>query len=131
MSQNKYHKNCVCGKNPSEQLLHYKPMLKTILKLPSKQRAEIYKKASPCFIRFISECGLNILKGNIPLKNRQYKKLKPHKRMLLVLSKKNLSLKSKKEALTRNKGGALPVLIPIILSALSSFAGQAIAKAVT
>lgn len=131
MSHNNKHENCVCHRDPAERFRYYMPTLKAILKVPQTERGKIYKKATPCFMRFISECGLNILKGNIPLKDTQYKKLKPHKRMLLMLSKKNLSLKAKKEALAKNKGGALPALIPILLSALSGFAGQALAKIVT
>lgn len=130
MFPNKTHKNCVCNKSPGERIDYYIPALKAILKIPPNERAKIYKKATPCFMKFISECGLNILKGNIPLKEKQYEKLKPHKRMLLLLSKKNLSLKNKKAELVKKKGSGLFALIPILLSALSGFAGQALAKSV-
>jgi hypothetical protein len=71
-----------------------------------------------------------VLKGNLKLSNGQYKALKPYKNSLLKSSEPLTTLKEKKAALLKKKGGALPLLIPIVLSALGSFAGKALAEAV-
>jgi hypothetical protein len=81
-------------------------------------------------ITLLAECGLNVLKGNMNLTDDQYASLKPHRRMLLKVSGIKTTLKDRRQALANKKGGFLPVILPIILSALSGFAGQAVSKAV-
>jgi hypothetical protein len=131
MSQNKKclaGKECVCKQAVMKRFQQYYPLLKDLRN--NKKRKEILKRAPPCFVRLISECGLNILKGNIKLPEAQYKKLKPHKRLLLSLSKPIISMKQKKALLVKKKGGFLPIVLPFLLSAISGFTGQALAKSV-
>lgn len=121
-------KNCWCLKSIQERLLHYHPELKLLNEASPKRRTEILRNATPCLVRLLCESGLNVLKGNINLKDDQYEKLKPHKRLLLFVSKPAISLKQRREALTKKKGGFLPVILPTLLSAIAGFAGQTLAR---
>lgn len=124
----KHSKNCVCNKPVKDRFEHFMPVLQHISKADPIELKDIIKAASPCLIRLISELGLNILKGTIKLPCRQYKKLRPHKRLLVCLSKPGFSVDKHRNALLKKRGGFLPTILPFILSALSGFAGQALAK---
>lgn len=121
---------CVCEKNVHERFEHFKPVLEKYGEGNLKEKKKILKKAPSCLVRLFSECGHNILKGNVKLPDAQYKKLKPHKRLLLLMSNPSKSLKEKKFALLKKKGGFIQVVLPYLLTALSGFAGQALAKSV-
>jgi hypothetical protein len=123
-------KKCVCKKPVKKRLLHFLPILTQLRKSDAGKRREILKAASPCLVHLISECGHNILKGNLCLPEDQYKNLKPHKRLMLLMSKPTLSIKLRRDALLKKKGGFLPVILPFLLSAISGFAGQALAKSI-
>lgn len=121
--------SCMCDKEIHERIENYLPILHQMSVSSVKERLKILEKAPPCVIKLLCEGGLNILKGNIKLKTHQYKKLKPHKRLLLTISKPSISLKQRRTVLGQKKGGVLPVVIPILLSVLASLAGRAVAKA--
>jgi hypothetical protein len=118
----------VCTVELKERLNEFIPLLKKLSAADKKERATIILKAPTCFIRFLCECGLNVLKGNLKLSDDQYQKLRPHRRLLLFLSTPSLSFKVRRRAFLRKKGGFLPVVAPVLLSALSGFVGQAAAK---
>jgi hypothetical protein len=121
---------CWCKRNVQDRFNHYRTELEELSKASPIQRMAILKKAPPCLIRLLSECGLNVLKGHVKLSPSQYAHLRPHRRVLLDISRPAVSLRTRREALGRKRGGFLPVILPILLSALSGFAGQAVAKAV-
>jgi len=74
-------------------------------------------------IASIAECILNVLNGNIPLKKEEKKKMKRYKNVMRrVVDKKNNM--SKKKTLLIQKGGFLPLILPLALSALSSVASM-------
>lgn len=124
-------KSCICGQQIVKRVKHFLPLLKKLKTAKTKERKAILKSASPCLVRLVSECGYNILKGNVQLPNAQYKKLKPYKRLMLFLSKPKVSIADKKEALVKKQGGAFPaVVLPLLLSAISGFAGEALAKSI-
>jgi len=60
----------------------------------------------------------NVLRKNIPLKNKEKKSLKKYKKTLLMYMKPKVSRKKKRQIISQS-GGFLPILIPII-SAFSS-----------
>ena len=123
--------SCECkGKSYKELFVHFEPQLKAFQHADLKRRKEILRQASPCLIQFICEIGLNILKDNIKLPERQYETLKPHKRMLLRLCAKGKLLKGRRKILIRAIGGFLPKVLPAILSAISGFSGHALANSV-
>lgn len=108
--------------------MHFKPVLEKYGEGNLKTKKTILKKAPSCMVRLLSECGHNVLKGNVKLPEAQYKKLKPHKRLLLLMSNPSKTLKEKKLALLKKKGGFIQVVLPYLLTALSGFAGQTLAK---
>ena len=71
-------------------------------------------------IRSIAECALNLLKNRIRLNSSQKRKLKRHKETLRYIAKKNTNIKKKKRAL-QQRGGFLTSLLPLAISALTSF----------
>jgi hypothetical protein len=122
-------KGCACkGKSIKEHFDHFEPILRAYERAGRREREQLLKNVPFCFVQLMAETGLNILKGNLKLPKSQYAHLRPHKRLLLSLSKHGISLKKKKELLVKKKGGFLPVLAPILLSALSGLAGQALGK---
>ena len=61
----------------------------------------------------IGKVALNLLKGNIIVPSSSFKRLKPHKSKLLYLTRKEPSLKQKKEVLNQ-KGGFFPAFAAVI-----------------
>ena len=124
-------KVCWCKKDLVERFQHYESNLQEMSMADNTRRISLLQEASPCLIQLLSECGLNVLKGNLKLTDDQYDRLKPHRRMLLKVSKSKSSVEARRSILTKKKrGGFLPIILPIILSALSGFAGQAVSKAI-
>lgn len=123
-------KSCWCNKPLNDRLTHYQEQLQQLETATPKERVQLLRAAKPCFVRLLCESGVNVLKGNIRLPDDQYQKLKPHRKLLLYVSKRQNSLKQRQKALVAKKGGFLPVILPVLLSAISGFAGQAISRAV-
>jgi hypothetical protein len=108
----------------SQRVKNYLPTLRRIHRLNEKTRREYVKKCDKGFLDCLSECALNIIKGNVPLNERQMKTLRREKNNLRQLSMKKTSLKKKRRIV--QKGGFLGALIPPILSVLGGlFAGNA------
>ena len=84
-----------------------------------KKRSLLLDYASNGDIAAISEVIFNLLKGIIPLNDKQRRTLRKYQRVLRAISKKTLSYKTKRHIL-KQEGGFLPTLIPIALSVLSS-----------
>ena len=65
-----------------------------------------------------------------PLSTKLFKKLRKYHKQIFIFLRDTSSLSAKKSALLKGKqhGGFLPLLIAPLLSLLSSFAGEAIAK---
>lgn len=84
----------------------------------AQKRKDILRHCSPDFLQALSEVALNLLKGNIPLSQRQYKTLKSKKKIIRLLGHRKTSLKQKRQALMTQSGGfILPLLaaaIPIL-----------------
>lgn len=102
----------------------YLPVLRRIHRLGEKTRREYVRKCDKEFLDCLCECAKNVIKGNVPLNDRQLKTLRREKNNLRKLSIKKTSLKKKRQIL--QKGGFLGALIPPILSVLGGlFAGNA------
>ena len=85
----------------------------------AKRRNLIIDLANADEIKAVAECILNVLLGNITLTNKQVKKLKRHKKYMRLVAQKSFP-SQKKKAILKQKGGFLPTLIPLALSALGS-----------
>lgn len=74
------------------------------------------------FIKCLSDCSCNILKGNVVLTKKQKMSLRKKKTPLRKLASAKTSMKSKKNIV--QKGGFLSVLLPPIISVLGGLLGD-------
>jgi hypothetical protein len=108
----------------SQRVRKYLPTLRRIHRLSEKNRRACVEKCDRGFLDCLSECAKNVIKGNVPMNDRQLKSLRREKKNLRQLSLKKTSLKKKRKIL--QKGGFLGALIPPILSVLGGLiAGNA------
>jgi hypothetical protein len=113
-------KNCPC-KIPSTkartQILL--PHLKHVLRGTRTVKAEKLKNAPNCIIKYASDCAGALLKKHIHVPPENLKKLRKHRNALHFLAKKKPSIKKKRSKLIEQNGAGLPLLIPILTSAIS------------
>jgi len=101
----------------SERTKKYFSILKRIRRLGEKGKKEYIRKCEKEFVNCLSECAKNVIKGNVPLSNRQKASLRRERNNLRALSVKKTSLKKKRRIL--QKGGFLTALLPPVLSVLT------------
>ena len=78
--------------------------------------------ASTDFVNTLCEIALNVLNGNIPLSDKQYRQLKKKKSAIRLVADKKVGLVKKKKAINQTGGFLLPLLgaaIPFIASLIS------------
>lgn len=100
--------------------------IKVLSKANKQQQKAILQAANKELIECLCECALNIVNGNVPLKNSDLQKLQKHKSRLRGLSDPSIKIKEKR-ILLQQKGGFLPILLAPILS----LAGQLLANSIT
>ena len=105
------------------------PVLLALTKGDPSVRKAILRGADKELLRCISECALNILNGNVPLKPAERKALKKHKNKLRRIVDKKTSLKKKQKIV--QSGGFLPLLLGPLLSVIAPLAGKAIVHAIS
>ena len=89
------------------------------------QKRALLRTANNSQIESLCEICLNILHGNVPV---NVQKLKKYKNFLRMLARKTTSLKRKKQMLVNQSGGFLPLIAPVIVSALGGILGRVIGK---
>jgi hypothetical protein len=95
--------------------------IRALSNLNYEQRLALLKVADKKVIEAICECVINTLRGNVPLKPCEKKKLSKHKKILRVLGIKKGNWKSKKRAILQTGGAFLPALLaPLVGGLLSS-----------
>lgn len=92
---------------------------------PQKLRKDLLRKVPSSCIKAICECVLNLLRGNIPISEHQKSCLKKHKHTLRQLADRKSSLYTKRKLLVQ-KGGFLQLLLPSIVSVVSSLIQDAV-----
>lgn len=98
-------------------------ILRALCHLTNEQRLAVLRKADLKLVKCICECALNILRGNIPLKQPHKQRLKRYACLLRRLTDKNNSWKNKKRLIIQ-RGGFLPlILAPILSTVLSRLIG--------
>ena len=86
---------------------------------PPKLRKAILANSKSEVVKTLSECSLNLLRGNVKLTPCKKKKLQKHRVHLRKLADKRVSLTSKKKAIVQQGGFLLPLLgavLPTIAS---------------
>lgn len=81
-------KNCPCKNNCKNRTRKFIPEIKKFLKLKKNMRCEYLQKCSECFMKFIADIATAVLHSDVKLPQEQYKKLKKHKNLLLLMAKK-------------------------------------------
>ena len=102
----------------SKRVKKFLLVLKRITKLGNKAKRDCIRKCKKDFLDCISECAKNILKGNVPLTDRQKTGLHRRRNDLRALSMKKTSLRKKRRILQH--GGFLTAPLPPVLGILSS-----------
>lgn len=103
------------------------PILRKLTKTRSKMKRKKILESCPLHVfDTISDISDNILKGNISLSAKQYKKLKPYKKIVRKLGKKTSS-KNKKQIVIQN-GGALPALLLPAVTILADIISRKLIK---
>ena len=82
----------------------------------------------PDIIQLLSTCALNVLKGNLTIKNNHKEKLRRHRKSLHTLSKKTTPL-SKKRKLLQTGGRLVKKLVEAVAEEVAESIGEALASA--
>lgn len=110
----------------SARLRKHLPLLKMLHKATPKQRLLILQSASDELILTLCEVALNILYGTIPIRPKDYRKLKKRRAEIKLVADKKISLSAKKRVLNQKGGFLLPLLsvaVPFISSLIASKTG--------
>ncbi len=90
-------------------------------------RKVLLEKASKDVIKLLSNCALNMIKGEMLLTEKEKEALRPHKKKVERLASKRVSIKKKKQIL--QSGGFLPpFLFPILAAIGGNIAGAVMRK---
>jgi hypothetical protein len=92
-------------------------ILQTLQQTRPRERATILEGVDSDIIRALCDMCLNVLRGNVPLTTSQMQRLKRHKQTLRSMATRRIPLITKRK-LIRQRGGFLPLLLPIIASAV-------------
>lgn len=95
-------------------------VLKALHRAKPGVRKSLLKNCTCDLVRCIVECAHNTLKGNVPLKPQQHRKLKSHKSLLRKLAKKGESVEKKRKILVQKGSGVFltALLAPLLGSVL-------------
>ena len=95
-------------------------VLRALYHLTPEQRRALLKKADVQLIRYICECALNVLQGNVPLTKGHKLRLRKHAPILRKLVKPTGGFTTKKKIIVQ-QGGFLPALLaPLIGTVLAN-----------
>ena len=90
-----------------------------------KERTALIKSVDRDILKLLVEMSHNTLKGNVPLNATQFKNIRKYKHYLRFLSDKTIPLEEKRNYLvTHQSGGFLPILLPIVASAVGGLLGK-------
>ena len=82
-----------------------------------KVRKYILTHSDKKLLAVINECMFNLLKGNIKIDTKTFEKLKKHKNAIRLLV--NCNCFKKKKQLLVQKGGFLPIVLPVVVDLIS------------
>lgn len=98
------------------------PVLQLVQSAKPKLRKSILLNCELDFIKTIDECIYNTLKGNIPIKDSEKKKLQKYKSTLRKILKSKVGLRKKRKIISQTGGAFLPALLaPIVAAGIVQF----------
>lgn len=92
-----------------------------------KERAKLLSGVDDDIIKLLSEMSLNFLRGNVSTSEAAVRRLRKHKQTLRLLANRRIPLYKKRTTLVRQqqqKGGFLPLLLPVVANALGGIFGK-------
>jgi hypothetical protein len=105
------------------------PELKRLKRLAEKDRRRYLKTCEGSFIDCLCECVRNLLKGRVPLKQKQLKSLRRYKLLLRKVASKKTSQGERRRIL--QTGGFVGAVLPALLGGLSSILGPVVGRLVS
>jgi hypothetical protein len=88
--------------------------IKKLRRMKPADRKKFIKNCDKDFLDAVSECAKNLLKGNLPLTAKQYRKLRTHRNALRILSSRKSSAEARRRLLQQKGGFIGPLLGPLI-----------------
>ena len=95
------------------------PFLRLLARSSAKRRKALLSQVTRDELKSLCEICLNILKGNIPLDDKTYNKLKRHKSKLRTLADKKTS-SAHKQHIVNQHGGFIGTIAAIALPLLAN-----------
>jgi hypothetical protein len=105
------------------------PELKRLKHLAEKDRRRYLKNCEGSFIDCLCECVKHLLKGRVPLKQKQLKSLRRYKRLLRKVASKKTPQGERRRIL--QTGGFVGEVLPALLGGLSSILGPVVGRLVS
>ena len=107
----------------SKALEKSEPYIRLLARSSAKRRKLLLNQATREELKSLCEICLNILKGNISLDDKNFRRLKRNRNTIKALANKRISLKIKK-GIVNQKGGFLGTVASIALPLLASLFTQ-------
>lgn len=126
----RHSKICPCDERIETRTRYFHALVKKLKKARKSERVLLLRNSDPCFIRYLGHCAKGILSSTIHLPENTYKRLSGVKNLLVKLASNRLSVDKKRKHLLTQKGGAFPVLIPILANIATAVVSGLIEKAV-
>ena len=105
-------------------------VLQTLAKAHPHVCRSILRGADKDLLQCLSECALNVLKGNVKLTSTEKAKLTKYRQKLRKVSDKKVSLKQKQKIV--QTGGFVPALLaPVVKAVVAPLLGKAIGGVVS
>lgn len=95
-------------------------LLNTLARAKPAVRKEMLKQCGFRVIKSIVECLENVLRGNVKMDTKHFKKLKRHKKHLERIYRSGRKWSSKKKVIIQSGGGFLPALLLPVISAIAT-----------
>ena len=97
---------------------HYCNFILFLKTKDKKKIKSIVKNLPKEVINALSEVILNGYCGNIPLNERDIQKLKPYRKLMEILSNKNVKIDERKKLMSTNEGGSLLSILILLASSV-------------
>jgi hypothetical protein len=90
-----------------------------------RERAKLLSSVDDDIIKLLSEMRLNFLHGILVTSLTQLQRLRKHNQTLRLLASRKVPLRKKRSTLIRHqRGGFLPLLLPVVANAVGGILGQ-------
>lgn len=106
----------------------YHPILIALAKGDRALQRHILRYSSDKLIRLLAQIASNVLLGNIPLTQSQFRQVSRYKSILYKLRKPGTSIKHKRQLLVNQTGGFLSIILPLVASAIGGLVSSVLGK---